>query len=277
MADDEVVEAPEISEGASEDTAASGGASSDSESWSPAQQAEYTKKTQALADDRKSWDSERSQQQQQLQQYAQQLQQQAASGQQQQRNAQQQGTVQQQQQQQDTMLDQLSKMAYLDGPTAAEVMRRMMVEGIQPLQQQLQQRDKALAHIYRDYKSLRDVVGKSYGQQAERDLDTRFQEIRSEQGLPDEEVIREIMQDVYYSHEGDDLNKQFPEMVRKRLDGLRKTFRDMDRKTAVAAKKSPFPSKGGEASPVAGKTGGYKSPQDRADELWPMINPGQAE
>ena len=66
MADDEVVEAPEISEGASEDTAASGGASSDSESWSPAQQAEYTKKTQALADERKSWEGERSQQQQQL-------------------------------------------------------------------------------------------------------------------------------------------------------------------------------------------------------------------
>jgi len=276
MADDEVVEAPEISEGASEDTAASGGASSDSESWSPAQQAEYTKKTQALADDRKSWEGERSQQQQQLQHYAQQLQQQAASGQQQQRNAQQnqqQGAIRQQ----DTMLDQLSKMAYLDGPTAAELMRRMMTEGIQPLQQKLQQRDQALAHIYRDYKSLRDVVGKSYGKQAERDLDTRFSEIRNAQGLPDEEVIREIMQDVYYSHEGDDLNREFPEMVRKRLDGLRKTFRDMDRKTAAAAKKSPFPSKGGEASPVAGKTGGYKSPQERADELWPMINPGQAE
>jgi hypothetical protein len=274
MADDEVVEAPEVSEGASEDTAASGGESSDSGAWPAEVQAEYTKKTQALADDRKSWESERSQQQQQLQQYAQQLQQQAAAGQQQQRNAQQQGTTQQSQ---DTMLDQLSKMAYLDGPTAAELMRRMMTEGIQPLQQQLQQRDQALAQIYRDYKSLRDVVGKSYGKQAEQDLDTRFSEIRNEQGLPDEEVIREIMQDVYYSHEGEDLNKQFPEMVRKRLDGLRKTFRDMDRKTAAAAKKSPFPSKGGESSPVAGKTGGYKSPQDRADELWPMINPGQPE
>ena len=272
MADDEVVEAPEISEGASEDTAASGGESG-SGAWPAEVQAEYTKKTQALADERKSWEGERAQQQQQLQHYAQQLQQQQQHVQQ---TQQQQGPTQQQQQQ-DTMLDQLSKMAYLDGPTAAEVMRRMMVEGIQPLQQQLQQRDKALAHIYRDYKSLRDVVGKSYGQQAERDLDTRFQEIRSEQGLPDEEVIREIMQDVYYSHEGDDLNREFPEMVRKRLDGLRKTFRDMDRKNAAAAKKSPFPSKGGEASPVAGKTGGYKSPQDRADELWPMINPGQPE
>jgi len=270
MADDEVVDAPEIAEGASEDTAASGGGPSDPEPWSKEVQAEYTKKTQALADERKAWEDQRGSQQQQLQQYAQQLQQQAAAGQQAQH--QQQGDTRQQ-----TMLDQLSKMPYLDGPTAAELMRRMMTEGIQPLQQQLQQRDQALAQVYRDYKSLKDVVGQSYGQQAERDLDTRFQEIRNTQGLPDDEVIREIMLDVYHSHEGDDLNSQFPEMVRKRLDGLRKTFRDMDRKTVATAKQSPFPSKGGEASPISGKTGGYKTPQDRANELWPMINPGSTE
>jgi hypothetical protein len=270
MADDEVVESPEISEGVSEEPIASGGESSDSESWSKEQQAEFTRKTQAHAEERKAWEGQRAQQQQQLQQYAQQLQQQAAAGQQAQQ--QQQGATQQQ-----TMLDQLAKMPYLDGPTAAELMRRIMTEGIQPLQQQLQQRDQALAQVYKDYKSLRDVVGKSYGKEAERDLDSRFAEIRAQQGLPDDEVIREIMQDIYYSHEGDDLNQEFPEMVRKRLEALNKTFKARDRKTVEAAKKSPFPSKGGESSPLSGKTGGYKTPQDRADELWPMINPGQSE
>jgi uncharacterized protein YfbU (UPF0304 family) len=270
MADDEVVEAPEISEGASEEPVAPGGESSDSGSWSKEQQAEFTRKSQALAEERKTWEGQRGSQQQQLQQYAQQLQQQqAAAGQQAQ---QQQGTDQQQ-----SMLDQLAKMPYLDGPTAAELMRRIMVEGIQPLQQQLKQRDQALAQVYKDYKDLRNVVGKSYGKQAERDLDTRFEEIRTQQGLPDDEVIREIMRDIYYSHEGDDLNREFPEMVRKRLEGLNKTFKTRDRKAVETAKQSPFPSRGGEASPISGKTGGYKTPQDRADELWPMISPGQPE
>ena len=269
MADDEVVESPEISEGVSEEPVSPGGESSDSGSWSKEQQAEFTRKSQALAEERKAWESQRGTQQQQLQQYAQQVQQQAAAGQQAQ---QQQGATQQQ-----TMLDQLAKMPYLDGPTAAELMRRIMTEGIQPLQQQLQQRDQALAQVYKDYKSLRDVVGKSYGKEAERDLDSRFAEIRAQQGLPDDEVIREIMQDIYYSHEGDDLNQEFPEMVRKRLEALNKTFKARDRKAVEAAKKSPFPSKGGESSPISGKTGGYKTPQDRADELWPMISPGQSE
>jgi len=269
MADDEVVESPEISEGVSEEPIAPGGESSDSGSWSKDQQAEFTRKSQALAEERRTWESQRGTQQQQLQQYAQQVQQQAAAGQQ---AHQQQGATQQQ-----SMLDQLAKMPYLDGPTAAELMRRIMVEGIQPLQHQLKQRDQALAQVYKDYKSLRDVVGKSYGKQAERDLDTRFEEIRTQQGLPDDEVVREIMRDIYHSHEGDDLDAQFPEMVRKRLEALNKTFKARDRKAVETAKQSPFPSKGGESSPISGKTGGYKSPQDRADELWPMISPGQSE
>ena len=51
------------------------GASSGGSAWPAEVQAEYTKKTQALAEERKQWDSQRTQQQQQLQQYAQQLQQ----------------------------------------------------------------------------------------------------------------------------------------------------------------------------------------------------------
>ena len=44
MADDEVVEAPEISEGVSEEPVSPGGESSDSGSWSKEQQAEFTRK-----------------------------------------------------------------------------------------------------------------------------------------------------------------------------------------------------------------------------------------
>ena len=76
MADDETLNAPmaEESSGADEQSSPEGGETPESGSWSKETQAEYTKKTQALADDRKQWDSQRTQQQQQLQQYAQQLQ-----------------------------------------------------------------------------------------------------------------------------------------------------------------------------------------------------------
>lgn len=240
-------------------------------SWPKDVQAEFTRKSQALADERKSWEDQRNQwntqtqqQQQQLQQYAQQLQQQ------------QQGNGQGQQQQ-TSMVDQLRQMSYLDGPTAAALVERILNEGINPLNSAIQQRDKALAHMYQEYKTLKDNVGQAQGKQVESELESRFTKMRDDHGLPDESWANDYLRDVYYSHEGDDLNNAYPEMVRTRLEAMRKGIRDMDRQTAEKAKTSPFPGKGGEMSPVKGKTGGYKTPQQRADELWPMLNPGKPE
>ena len=246
------------------------------ESWPKDVQAEYTRKSQALADERKQWESQRNQwttqaqqQQQQLQTYAQQM------LQQQQQQQQQQG--QGQKNSQAGMIEQLRQMSYLDGPTAAAMMERILSEGINPLNSAIQQRDKALAHVYQQYKALNDRVGQAQGKQAEGELAARFTKARADHGLPDEAWANEYLQDVYYSHEGADLNNAYPEMVRSRLDAMRKGIRDMDRAAAQKAKASPFPSRGGEMSPVSGKTGGYKTPEARADELWSMLNPGSKE
>jgi len=168
-------------------------------------------------------------------------------------------------------------MPYLDGATAAQLIERMVNDGITPLNQALQQRDQALSQLHRQYQALRDSVGSSQGKQAQHDLDARFLKVREEQGLPDNESVQEWLRDVYYSHEGEPLDTEYPEMVRTRWEALKKTVRDSDRKAAASAKASPFPSRGGEASPTSGKTGGYKTPSERADELWPMMNPGQPE
>ncbi len=272
MADEFGVDAPIDNGGGADITPEAGGEATGSGAWPADVQAEYTKKTQALADERKNWDSQRAQQQQQLQQYAQQIQQQGYAQQQQWQKAQQQP----QQQGQASMLDQLRQMPYLDGATAAQLTERILNEGINPLQSQLKQRDQALAQMHKDYTTLRNQVGASQGKQAERDLDARFVQLRDQHGLPDEEVINELLKDIYYSHEGDDLNTAYPDMAGNRINGLRKAFREMDRQEALKAKQqSPFPGKGGEMSPTSGKTGGYKTPQERTDELWPMLNPGQ--
>jgi hypothetical protein len=247
--------------------------STDGGSWPTEVQAEFTKKTQALADERKTWDVERSQWEQQktqatqqLQQYAQQLQQQAAH--------------RQQQGQPDTrqdLMQQLQQMSYLDGPTAATLVKRIMDEGITPLNSAIQQRDQALAHMYKKYKTLEENVGQQSTKAAQAELESRFLSLRDEHGLPDEGWANDWLRDVYYSHEGNDLNEQYPDMVRTRLDSMRKGIRELDRKAADAMKTSPFPTKGGEMSPTSGKTEGYKTPQERADELWAMMNPGQTE
>ena len=226
------------------------GADSGNSSWPAEVQAEYTKKTQALAEERKQWDSQRAQQQQQLQQYAQQLQQ---HGYAQQQRAQQPQQPQQPQQQQPSMVDQLRKMPYLDGNTAAQLVERLVGEGIQPLRSQLQQRDRALATIYQDYKTLRDQVGQSQGKQAEKALDARFVQLREQHGLPDEEIVNDLLRDINFSHEGDDLDKAFPDMFAKRWESIKKLSREQDRKTAAKARQSVLPGRAVKRPWQAGK------------------------
>jgi len=268
MADDEVIDAAP--------DALDAPVSSDGEStgaWPKEVQAEFTKKSQALADERRQFDGQRQQWQQQ-QQYLQQQQQSQAQQRQHQQVQAQQGQKQAQNKQ---LLDQLREMSYLDGPTAAQVIERLINEGINPLHQALQQRDQALAQMYKEHKQMREGFGKHTTQAAESDLTQRFSKMREEHGLPDEEWANQYLQDVWYSHEGDGLANEYPDMVRARLESVRKGIRDMDRATVQKAKTSPFPGKGGEVAITDGKTGGYKTPQDRADELWPMISPGQSE
>lgn len=241
--------------------------------WPKDVQAEFTKKSQALADDRRQFDHSRQQWAQQ-QQYLQQQQRQQQQHAQQQRQQQVQSQGQQQNKQ---LLDQLRDMSYLDGKTAAQVFERIINEGISPLHQALQQRDQALQHMYKEHTALRNSMGAQSTKTAEADLSHRFAKMREEHGLPDEDWANVYLQDVWYSHEGAGLGDEYPALVRNRLEAVRKGIREMDRKTAATARATPFPAKGGEVSITDGKTGGYKTPQDRADELWPMLNPGQTE
>ena len=138
---------------------------SESGAWPADVQAEYTKKTQALADERRQWENDRFSQQQQMQQTQQQLQQYASQMQ----NQRQQGQQTQHQAQQKGLLDQLRSMPYLDGNTAAQLMERIMGEGISPLQQQLQQRVQALSQMYHAYKTLKATVGSHQSKSAEQE------------------------------------------------------------------------------------------------------------
>ena len=274
MAEDE---APVAETSAPVETQISGEDTGSGGSWPADVQAEFTKKTQALSDDRKSWEAEKSawnqqrtQAAQQLQQYAQQLEQQQQAG----RQSSSQNT---RQNQRESLMQQLQQMSYLDGPTAATLVQRIMDEGINPLNNAIKQRDQALSHIYKEYKTLKENVGNQTSKQAEVELASRISKAREDAGLPNEPWVNNLMEDVYYSHEGPGLSDQFPKMVQERWAAIQKGVRDADRLAAKEAKQSPFPTKGGEMSPPSGKTGGYKTPQERTDELWPMLNPGQTE
>ena len=110
-----------------------------------------------------------------MQQYANQLQQQQQQYQQQQYQQQQQASAGQQQ----SLVEQLEGMEYLDGKTAAQLVQRIVGEGINPMHQQLQKSQQIIAQLHQQNKTLQDQFGQNQGKQAERELEAKFTELRA--------------------------------------------------------------------------------------------------
>ena len=233
------------------------------QSWSPEVQAEYTKKTQALADERKAWESQRDQHNSQLQNQAQQLRQYAASLRQQ----------QPQQRQGPDPYQALRDLSYVDGGTAAQL--------FQGVQKAIGQRDLALQQMYKEMSEVRKAVQGSQRAAGESEFETQLGSTLNGLGIPDElkEDMLEHVRDVALSHEGKGLMKELPDITKKRLESMRKISRALDKAEADAARKSKsIPgSQGGGASPSGGNKPGYRSPQQLADELWNTFSEGNSE
>ena len=237
------------------------------QSWSPEVQAEYTKKTQALADERKAWESQRDQHNSQMQQQAQQLRQYAAQLQQRQQQP------QQPQQQRPAPYQSLRDLSFLDGGTAAQL--------FQGVQKAIGQRDLALQQMYKEMSEVRKQVQGSQRAAGESEFESQLGNTLNGLGIPEElrNDMLEHVRDVALSHEGKGLMKELPDITKQRLESMRKISRALDKAEAEAAKKSKsIPgSQGGGASPSGGNKPGYRSPQQLADELWNTFDASNSE
>ncbi|ANS04456.1 hypothetical protein [uncultured Mediterranean phage] len=242
--------------------------SDSTQSWSPEVQAEYTKKTQALADERKAWEAQRDSHNSQLQQQAQQLQNYAASLQQRQQQ-----TQQQQAPQQADPYKSLRELNYLDGGTAAQL--------FQGVQKAIGQRDLALQQMYKEMSEVRKAVQGDRAKAGNSEFESQLGNTLNGLGIPEElrGDMLEHVRDVALSHEGKGLMKELPDITKKRLDSMRKISRALDKAEADAARKAKsIPgSQGGGASPSGGNKPGYRSPQQLADELWNTFSEGNSE
>lgn len=172
-------------------------------------------------------------------------------------------------------LAQLEAAPYVDGQTAANLVRNLIQTNVMPLAEAIKQRDQALAIMFQRLQALGGTVGTLQSRTTEGDFHGKLSAARASLGLPDDPVIGELLQDVYLSHEGEDLDQEFPNIVRQRIEALRLLFRNLDKKEAEdsRANRLGIPGKGGAAAPGRPLRRGFQSPQQIADELWPGGTP----
>jgi hypothetical protein len=171
----------------------------------------------------------------------------------------------------DAMLAGLESQPYVDGATAANLLRNLVQQNVLPLATALKQRDQALKLLFERLQAIDGTVGQLRNQTTNEEFQAKLAKARSDLRLPDDPVVNELLQDVYLSHEGEDLDQEFPNMVKARFEGLRKLIRDLDKREAEEARAARIgiPGKGGQAVPGRPLRRGFLSAAEIADQMWP--------
>lgn len=175
-------------------------------------------------------------------------------------------------------LNDLKSRTYLDGAAGAQIVEQFYTHGLMPLAGAIQQRDEVINMLWQRLKGVDSTVGSFKQQKTEADFNARLADAIKTHSLPDDDAVRELGRDVYLSHEGEDLDQEFPSMLKARYDALTKLIRLADQKRAQEGRArlfKPLESAGGSgvpSKPLANKKLMTADPKQLADELWPLVS-----
>lgn len=174
------------------------------------------------------------------------------------------------------LTQQLKSLAYLSGEDGAKVVEHLAGQ-FKAYDGALQQRDIALALMYKQMKQLSGIVEQLNGRSRTSDFDTKIEGYLQKGGYPPE--AKEFAQELYLAYEGDDLDREFPTILKRRWDQLTELHKTNERKRIEAARRQPFvPGKGGNGTPSKGLANMAKSSaKEIADAFWPNMVDGDVE
>lgn len=151
----------------------------------------------------------------------------------------------------------------VDGKTLADAYEAMRSGDLQPMQQMLNQQTKIITALAKRLEQVQGSVGtlnegretQEHASRVDAALATLGEGFESKNSL-----LRDIADDVWLSHDPNDPNlaKEFPAMLKARIDGLRKLFREQDKASIEKAKNTRrvFTRPGGTVQP--GKPARYQ-------------------
>lgn len=160
----------------------------------------------------------------------------------------------------------LEKLPYLDGKTAAQTIRG--------IGEQIKMRDQVLLAALKQLQQTKQIVQELHGNHTNQSFDAKINKWITDGGYPAEAV--DFAKELYLAYEGDDLDEQFPEILKSRWEGLSKIFEATKAAKLAAARKQPFlPGKGGQTGPSRPfEVKADASSRDIADLMWESVRAG---
>ena len=163
----------------------------------------------------------------------------------------------------------LNGLQYLNGPQAAAVVGHVM-QRFQSVTKELRKRDLALGMMYKRLQAIQQHLGGVVQRHQGADFESKMAKFTKDANLPDE--AREFVSELYTAYEGDDLDEQFPAILKKRLEQLSAITRKSEQRRIDEAR-GVIPGVttqggNGSASRRLSNNFGKKSAAQIADELW---------
>ena len=167
------------------------------------------------------------------------------------------------------LVNSIKSLSYLKGEDAVKV--------IEHITNQLGQRDQksqqmmlAMSLMYKQQQEMAQRLNDVHSRSTQGDFKTKMTGYVQTLGLPAEAV--DLATEVYLAYTGDDLDEEFPTILRNRWEQVQNLVRQADRKRVDEARRAPFlPGKGGQGSPSKPLSMAGKSAAERADILWDSL------
>lgn len=160
-------------------------------------------------------------------------------------------------------LESLKGKTYISGSDMAEI-----VGGFQSA---ISARDNALVAIYKKLEAMGGTVSSFTQAKREQDLTSKIGQFLKEGGY--DEGYRDFATELYTAYEGEDLDREFPTILKNRLEQLTKLQRAIDQKKVADAKRTPFiPGRGGQGTPSGQlKPKGFQDAKAISDSMWDAL------
>lgn len=169
-----------------------------------------------------------------------------------------------------TMRDRLSKLQYLNGEEAAQLYEDLHSQ-FEQRDQALQTRDMALRVIAMKVSEALSRIDELSQRNTSTDLKGKIAKFKSELGLPD--GTEEFLEDLYSAYEGEDLDTEFPNIVKARWEQVTSAIRALDKAKVEQAKKARFvPGRGGTLSPSKPIDVSDMDAREAADFFWKQMH-----
>lgn len=159
---------------------------------------------------------------------------------------------------------QLEQLPYLSGKDAVQV--------VQSITDQIGQRDQVLIATLKQMQQMKTVLDTLNGNYTSQSFDTKISKFVAEGQIPKELTNR--VKELYMAYEGDDLDEQFPSILRDWYEDLNKVIDSTRQAKLRAARNGPFiPGRGGNTGPSKPvQLKGNESPKALADMMWDQFH-----